>query len=75
MKSSLIANAEYITNKHYYSDMMVCKSAAGYYIGTMYTSPEGFLAPGGRDSVEYYPTEGAAQHALDNNLFTQRTRP
>ena len=74
MKSPL-TNTDYITDKHCYSDMMVCKSAAGYYIGTMYTTPEGFLEPGGRDSLEYYPTKGGAQHALDNNLFTQRTYP
>lgn len=46
-------------------------SAAGWYIGT-FSEYEG---PMSRESVEYYPTEAAAQAALDAGTWTQRERP
>jgi len=49
----------------------VMQSRAGYYIGT--SCDDG--GPNTRDSVEYFPTEEAAQEALDNNTFTPRLHP
>ncbi len=61
-----------------YSDLCVLRSAAGYYIGTefFHTSGEftGLIEPGSRES-EYFPTREAAQHALDNESWHQRTHP
>jgi hypothetical protein len=68
-------NASYITDKERYSDMMVLQSGAGYYIGTLYSNPEGYVEPGGRDSVEYYPTKELAEFAFSNNAWTQRNGP
>lgn len=65
MKSPMIDNADYIKNKRNYSDLQVCKSAAGYYIGTIFTDPDdGFQEPGSRDSG-YFATEREAQIELD----------
>ena len=53
MKSPMIETASYIKEdeKSGYSDIRVMKSAAGYYLGTVYTDPEdGFQEPGSRDS-------------------------
>jgi hypothetical protein len=63
-----------------YSELQVLKSAAGYYIGTLYTHPkgsefEGLVEPGSRDSYDYYATEEEAQKALDENKFIQRDHP
>jgi hypothetical protein len=49
-------------------DVIVCKSAAGYYIGTL--TEEGW--PNSRESVEYYHTREEAQKALDEESYTQR---
>lgn len=46
-----------------YSDLQVLQSAAGWYIGTVYTAEEGWQEPGSRDS-DYYPTEERAKFAL-----------
>lgn len=51
--------------------LAVCRSAAGFYIGTC--DPES--GPVSRESVEYWPTEAAAQYALHNDLWTQREYP
>lgn len=50
--------------------LQVCRSAAGFYIGTI--SEDG---PCSRESLEYYPKEALAEHALANNTFTQRDEP
>ncbi|QNM96741.1 hypothetical protein [Chitinimonas koreensis] len=50
--------------------VQVLRSAAGHYIGTK--DDEG---PFSRESVEYFPTYEAAQHALDNHVWTQRAYP
>jgi hypothetical protein len=50
--------------------IMVCQSAAGYYIGTM-----GEEGPVSRESDEYFPSQAAAQKALDTNSWTQRETP
>lgn len=57
-----------------YTDLMVCQSNAGFYIGTMFKHKEGWTAPGSRDSG-YYPTKEAAQAALNSQTFEQRTHP
>ena len=55
------------------SDIMVCQSNAGYYIGTLvYDFVMNSWLPYDRDSVEYYPDERAAQKALDNEDYTLR---
>lgn len=57
MKSPMIQNSDYITNKDSYSDLQIIKSAAGYYIGTLYTEKTyGFTVPGSRDSTSYFET-------------------
>lgn len=48
-------------------DLTVLKSASGYYIGTANES-----GPVSRESVDYYPTPEAAQHALDEADWEQR---
>ena len=52
-------------------EMQVCKSAAGFYVGTM----DPMLGPVSRESVEYYRTNEEAHSALINNTFTQREYP
>jgi hypothetical protein len=64
MKSPMIQNANYIENKSGYSDLQVLSSAAGYYVGTIYTDPEdGFREPGSRDS-DYFRTYEQAEKYL-----------
>ncbi len=75
MRSPLIEQASYITDKDLYSDLQVCQSAAGYYIGTNYATPEGFTEPGSRDSQEYWPHRSQAEQALATGEWTQRTSP
>ena len=75
MRSPLIENASYIKDKHLYSELQALKSAAGYYIGTVYRNPEGFTEPGSRDSVNYYRSREEAQADLDSNTFIQRENP
>ncbi|HBN8580769.1 hypothetical protein [Pseudomonas aeruginosa] len=43
--------------------LQVLMSNAGFYIGTL--DEEG---PASRESVEYYPSRGLAQQALDNGM-------
>lgn len=50
--------------KQYYSDLQVLESAAGFYIGTIFTYPSGHLSAGSRDS-SYFPHLIQAQTALD----------
>lgn len=47
-----------------YSDMQICKSPAGYFIGTIYSNPEGYTEPGSRDS-HYFLDEASAQLYLE----------
>ena len=46
-------------------------SGAGWYLGTL--DEDGL--PLSRESVEYFETEGAAQHALNTGEWTQRLHP
>ena len=55
------------------SELRVCQSAAGFYVGRTFTEPDvPFEQPYSRDSAEYYPTRQLAQSALDNNSYTTR---
>lgn len=66
MKSPMVTNADYMTAQHKegYSEMQVLRSAAGYYVGTIYTDEDGFEEPGSRDS-SYFKSEEEAQAYLD----------
>ena len=64
MKSPMIETANYIKDKGNYTELQVCRSNAGYYIGTMYNNPEGFQEPGSRDS-HYFTTKLEAENYLD----------
>lgn len=68
MKSPMITNAYYIKNKSEYTDLMVCQSAAGYYVGTMANDYDDkgkliFQEPGSRDS-DYFRTYAEAEALL-----------
>jgi hypothetical protein len=64
MKSPMVESASYISDKGNYSEMQVLRSAAGFYVGTIYNHPDGFQEPGSRDSG-YFPTFDKAQEYLD----------
>lgn len=59
--------------------LSVCKSAAGYYIGTMQLEilPSGheFMMPFSRESDEYFNTREEAEKALADGTWTQRLTP
>lgn len=60
-----------------YSDLQVMRSAAGYYVGTVFHNPEGYDEPGSRDSG-YYKTHQEAERALQrmkNGTLNPRERP
>lgn len=63
MKSPMIECADYITDKDCYSGLRVLHSSAGYYIGTVYTAPDGLQEPGSRDS-DYFVTRAKAEAFL-----------
>ena len=54
----------------YRLQLQVLSSNAGFYLGTF--DEEG---PVSRESLEYFPTELAAQDALENGTWTQREHP
>ena len=49
----------------------VLSSNAGYYIGT-FSESHGVVS---RESVEYFPTQRAAEEAFRQGKWTQRNRP
>lgn len=62
----MVERLDYIRDKRRYSDLMVLRSGAGWYIGTIYTNPPkdgGFQEPGSRDSI-YFATEAEAEAEL-----------
>lgn len=63
MKSPMVQNADYISDKGRYSELKVMRSPAGWYLGTTYNHPDGFEEPGSRDSG-YFRTEEAAKAEL-----------
>ena len=60
MKSALIGHCN---DQENYTKLMVLKSPAGYYIGTIYEDPAGFQEPGSRDS-DYFDTRAQAETFL-----------
>lgn len=50
--------------------LQVMSSAAGHYLGTC--NEEG---PCSRESVEYWPSQAAAQSALDSGTWSQKPYP
>jgi|TARA_B100000035_G_C21008202_1_gene558351 hypothetical protein len=55
------------------SEIMVCQSNAGYYIGSLqFDSEVNHWFPYSRDSEDYYPDERTAQSALDNDTWVLR---
>lgn len=64
MKSPQVKSAAYISSdeKRRYSDLLVRKSRAGFYVGTTYNGDHG-PEPGSRDSG-YFPTREKAAAAL-----------
>jgi len=65
MKSPMVKGASYIKedDKGRYTDLMVLRSAAGWYVGTLYNDPAGFQDAGSRDS-DYFATEAEAAEYL-----------
>ena len=74
MLSPMVQGAPYIKDKGNYTELKVCRSGAGYYIGTMYNNPDGYQEPGSRDS-EYFRTFKEAEEALRGESWNQRTHP
>lgn len=69
MKSPMVQNLDYVENKDNYSDLQICLSSAGYYIGTVYIqySKEGrplYSEPGTRDSHQYFTSRQKAEEFL-----------
>lgn len=69
-----ILASRYPSDEGKYSDLMVLRSAAGWYVGTVFTHHGGFQEPGSRES-EYFATRQEAQDALDNQTWNQRSKP
>lgn len=70
---------QYPSSEGSYTDLKVCKSAAGYYVGTMFEHNEtsdtpDLIEPGSRES-DYYATSQEAQEALDSQEWDQRPSP
>lgn len=63
MRSPMVKNAGYISNKEGYSELKVMRSAAGFYVGTDYTE-NNFVEPGSRDS-EYFDDREKAERFLE----------
>lgn len=64
MKSLIVTNSDFIKDKHRYSHLQVLRSNAGCYLGTTYTSEDGFVEPGSRDTG-YFVTEALAAELLN----------
>lgn len=75
MNSPQVVCCDFILDKERYSDLQVLKSGAGYYIGTTYTTKDGRIEPGTRDSVEYYHTKELAEAVFKKTCWTQRWHP
>lgn len=77
MKSPFITFTNLIAaeDKPNYSDLQVLKSAAGFYVGTLYHEADGTRIPGTRDSLNYFSSrEKAAAHLQDIIERKARTR-
>ena len=59
-----------------YSELQVMRSAAGFYLGTIYTDPEyGFQEPGSRDSDYFVHKEQASQALAKLEWFAENCSP
>jgi len=65
--------SQYPSPEGTYSDVKVLRSAAGYYIGTIFHHMDGYDEPGSRESG-YYPTKELAEKALIHG-WEQRMYP
>lgn len=68
MKSPIVTNADYINDKSGYTDLQVLKSAAGYFVGTLFEERDAtgeviFIDMGSRDSG-YFETKKEAKEYL-----------
>jgi hypothetical protein len=80
MKSPIVTDCSYVTEKDSYTDLQVLQSGAGYYVGTMYHDKEGnYDEPGSRDSRYFKTKEEAATWLSDleagRPVEEQRFRP
>jgi hypothetical protein len=66
MKSPMVSNADYISDKGNYTELQVLQSAAGYFVGTLYNDPEGWQDMGSRDS-DYFATHAEAAAIILRN--------
>jgi hypothetical protein len=55
--------------------LQICKSQAGFYIGTMSDEAEDGFGPCSRESHEYFATSEQAQSALEKGNWSQRDTP
>jgi len=62
MISPMVCSEPAITEKGTYSELQVLHSAAGYYVGTLYTNEDGFPEPGSRDSGYFQTREKATAY-------------
>jgi hypothetical protein len=62
MRSPMIETAYFIPadEKPLYTDMQVLQSGGGWYVGTYFNNPDGFIEPGSRDS-DYFPDKATAE--------------
>lgn len=67
MRSEIVSDMENISveEKRRYSELQVLQSAAGFYIGTMYTNTDGSVEPGSRDSGYFGTKEQADEFFAD----------
>ena len=66
MKSPMITSLPEIPEKDRYTEVRILKSAAGWYLGTLYFEHEfDAWVPGSRDS-EYFRTEADAERFLEH---------
>lgn len=75
MKSPMVENADYNSKaeKEKYTDLKICQSAAGYYVGTQYWDDElKFWDAGSRDSG-YFATKEEAEAYL--KMVTESKNP
>jgi hypothetical protein len=71
MKSPITRGKPIQLDDGIYSPLQVMHSAAGYYIGRIFTDKNGMEVPGSRET-HYYPTREAAENALLSGNFKFR---
>jgi hypothetical protein len=63
MKSLQVQYYVPVNEQPYYTDLQVMRSAAGFYVGTVYVGEDGFQEPGSRDTC-YVPHKEQAEKML-----------